>query len=493
MITIELALFIAAVLLLISVTASKISDRIGVPALLIFLAIGMLAGSDGPGGIYFDNALVAQYVGVIALALILFSGGLDTDWSSIRPVLGAGVTLALLGVLLTALIVGGAAYLLLDFTVLESLLLGAIVSSTDAAAVFSILRARGVSLKGFLKPLLELESGSNDPMAVFLTLGVIQLIQNPDISPLSLIPLFFKQMGIGAVVGFIIGRLSIRLFNRIHLGYDGLYIVLALAIALLTYGTAGALGGSGFLAAYLAGIVLGNGEFVHRRSVLRFFDGLAWLMQIMMFLTLGLLVFPSRLSEVAVRGLLIAATLILVARPLGVFISTAFFRMSFRERVLVAWVGLRGAAPIVLATFPLLAGVSQADTLFNLVFFIVLTSVLLQGPSIPLVARWLGVEAPQETRRGIPIEANPAGGFQRRLRELVIQEGSSFVDKQIVELGLPPEFLIILIDRGNDFLIASGSTEIQEGDRLIVISNNETFQQVRQKAIAAKEKPLKIA
>jgi cell volume regulation protein A len=482
MVTIELQLLILAILLLLSILAGKVSDRIGVPALLLFLAIGMLAGSDGLGGIYFDNALVAQGIGVVALAIILFSGGLDTELQSIRPVIKEGVALALLGVLITALVVGIAAYSLLDFSLQEGLLLGAIVSSTDAAAVFSILRARGVSLKGRLRPLLELESGSNDPMAVFLTVALIQLLLNPDLSPLQLIPNFFIQMGIGALIGFGSGRLSFRLINHINLGYDGLYPVLALAIALLTYGLAGFLGGSGFLAVYLAGLTLGNREFIHRRSLLRFFDGLAWLMQIAMFLALGLLVFPSRLPAIAVPGMLIAAVLMIVARPLGVFISLFWTRMSLAEKVFVAWVGLRGAAPIVLATFPLLAGITRADALFNLVFFVVLTSVLLQGPSIPLVARWLGVHAPSRPRRGYPIEPSPAGGFRRQLRELTIPNESPYVGKRIVELGLPADFLVILIDRDDDFLIASGGIEVQAGDKLLVISGTEAFNQVQKQA-----------
>jgi potassium/hydrogen antiporter len=477
--SIEIQLLILAVLLLLSILASKVSDRVGVPALLLFLAIGMLAGSDGPGGIYFDNALLAQGVGVVALVIILYSGGLDTNWESIRPVLKAGFALALLGVLVTALIVGIAAHFLLDFTLLEGLLLGAIVSSTDAAAVFSILRARGVSLRGRLQPLLELESGSNDPMAVFLTIAIIQLLLNPDLQPIQLLPDFFIQMGIGALIGVVVGRLSLYLINRIQLGFEGLYPVLALTIALLTYGLAGSLGGSGFLAVYLAGLILGNQEFIHRRSLLRFYDGLAWLMQIAMFLTLGLLVFPSRLPTVVVPGTLIAAILIFVARPLGVFASLILTRMGIHEKAFIAWVGLRGAAPIVLATFPLLAGISRSDTLFNLVFFVVLTSVLLQGPSIPLVARWLRVAGPSKSDRSDPIEPGPAGGFHRQLRELSIQPGSPFEGKRIVELNLPEEFLVVLIDRNEDFVVPSGGSEIRSGDRLLVISDEVAFQRVR--------------
>lgn len=477
--TLEIQLLILGVLLLVSILVSKISDRFGVPTLLLFLVIGMLAGSDGPGGLYFDNAVVAQAVGVICLAIILFSGGLDTDWQSIRPVLKPGVILALVGVLLTALIVGYAAYIFFDITLLEGMLVGAIVSSTDAAAVFSILRSRGVSLKGRLRPLLELESGSNDPMAIFLTVGMIQLLQNPGLSPVELFSMFLQQMGVGALVGLFMGWFAVRLINRIDLGYDGLYPVLTLAVALLTYSVAGSLRGSGFLAVYLAGLLMGNSEFIHRRSMLRFFDGLAWLMQIALFLTLGLLVFPSRLVSVAGQGLLIAAILMFVARPLSVFISLLPVQLKLSEKVFVAWVGLRGAAPIVLATFPLMAGVAQSETIFNLVFFVVLTSVLIQGPSIPVVARWLGLDAPLRPKRDDPIEPGPAEGNRGRLRELYIPAGSKFAGKKIVELGLPANLLVILIDRDGEFIIASGGTELHADDRLLVISDDEAFEQVQ--------------
>ncbi len=289
----EYALIAAAGLLLISVLVSKISDRFGIPALLLFLGLGMLAGSDGPGGIYFDNPAIAQFVGVIALVLILFSGGLDTDIRQVRAVLREGLLLSTLGVLITALITGWVAIALLDLPPLVGLLMGAIVSSTDAAAVFAMLRSKGIGLKGNLKPLLELESGSNDPMAIFLTVGLIQLIQSAQQSPLNLIALFFLQMLVGGVVGWLMGRGMVWLINHIRLGYEGLYPALSLALVLLTFGIATILGGSGFLAVYLTGIVLGNREFIHRRSLLRFHDGLAWLMQITMFLTLVCCVFTT--------------------------------------------------------------------------------------------------------------------------------------------------------------------------------------------------------
>lgn len=469
----------AALLLLSSVLASKISDRFGIPALLLFLTLGMLAGSDGPGGIYFDDAGLAQFIGTIALALILFSGGLDTEWQRVRPVLREGLLLATLGVLLTALVVGFFAHRLFGFSLFEGFLLGAIVSSTDAAAVFSVLRARGISLRGHLQPLLELESGSNDPMAIFLTTSLIQLIQQPEGSLFSLVGRFVWQMLVGALLGYGMGRVMLWLINRLRLSYEGLYPVLGLALLFLTFGAVNVIGGNGFLAVYLAGMVLGDHEFIHKRSFLRFHDGLAWLMQIAMFLTLGLLVFPLRLIPVMGIGLLMAACLMLIARPLSVFVALLPTAFNWREKLFISWVGLRGAVPIILATFPLLAGLPQADLIFNAVFFIVLTSVLLQGTSLAPVARWLRVEVPPAPKRLYPIEYTPIRGLQSELKELPVAAHSSMDGQAIVELGLPPNFLIVLIARANEFLLPSGGTILQGGDTLLVLADEATFREVQ--------------
>src|SRR5690606_34648461 len=276
--------------------ANKVSGRLGVPALLIFLLVGMLAGSEGPGGIYFDDPWIAQAVGVIALTYILFSGGLDTRWSEVRPVLPQAAVLSTIGVLLTALLMAGLAIVVFEVSLLEGFLLGAVVSSTDAAAVFSILRTKRASLKGMLRPLLELESASNDPMAVFLTIGAITLLLNPNLSPLILIPLFIQQMAVGGLIGYGMGKAMVYLINRLKLEFEGLYPVLTLALVMMTYGVTASLGGSGFLAAYIAGLVLGNSMFIHKNSLMRFHEGSAWLMQIALFRTLGLVGFRSHLS-----------------------------------------------------------------------------------------------------------------------------------------------------------------------------------------------------
>lgn len=477
-ISIELALIIAAGLLLVSVLISKVSDRSGIPALLLFLGIGMLAGSDGPGGIYFDDPALTQFIGIVALNLILFAGGLDTQWKDVRPVLKPGIALSTLGVLVTALIVGFAAQYLLGFTFLQGLLLGAIVSSTDAAAVFSILRSKSLGLKGKLRPLLELESGSNDPMAVFLTVGMIQLLTQPDAQVTDLFGALALQMIVGGLCGFIFGKLLVFLANRIQLGYEGLYPVLTLSIVFLTYGATNALHGNGFLAVYITGIAAGHQDFLHRRSVIRFHDGMAWLMQIAMFLTLGLLVFPSEIPPIITTGLLVAVSLIFLARPVSVFISLAFTKFNLREKTFISWVGLRGAVPIILATYPLLARLPQADSIFNIVFFVVLTSALLQGASIPYAAKWLGVDAPVVRKPVYPIEFTPVSGFKSELKELAIPLGSPADGKTIVELYLPQEFLIILIARKNEFILPSGGIALQAGDTLIALADKETFASV---------------
>ena len=477
----------ASVLLLICVLVSRISDRLGVPTLLLFLALGMLIGSDGPGGIYFDDPFLAQSVGIISLALILFSGGLSTRWQSVAPVLKPGLILSTAGVFLTALLMALFAHWALDFSLTEGLLLGAIVSSTDAAAVFSILRSRNLSLKGQLKSVLELESGSNDPMAVFLTIGLVQVLTQPAIQVTDLIGLFALQMSIGALIGYGMGWAMSWLINELKLGHDGLYPVLTLSLALFTYGLSTSLYGNGFLAVYLAGLVLGNRDFIHKRSLARFHDGLAWLVQIAMFLTLGLLVFPSRLPAVFGIGLLSAMWLMFVARPVSVFISLAFSRFGWRQKAFLSWVGLRGAVPIILATYPLLAGIPQSDLFFDIVFFVVLTSVLLQGVSLPFAARWLRVDAPLPPRRVYPIEYSPMAGLKSELRELLIPPGSSFAGKAIVELGLPDAFLIILVGRGGEFILPTGATELQANDTLLVLSEEPEYEQVRSQVCAAVE------
>ena len=476
--SIEGILFISGTLIIIAVLLSKASSRLGIPALLFFLGLGMLSGSEGLGGIYFDDPWIAQFLGSIALAYILFSGGLDTKWSDVKKVVRPAITLSTLGVLLTAVLLGYFVHLTLKLPLLESLLLGAIVSSTDAAAVFSILRNREVRLQGKIEPLLEFESGSNDPMAVLLTIGLTGLITNGDQSAVELIPYFLVQMSLGIAIGLLSGRFFAWLINRMNLKIEGLYTVFTIAIVLLIFGLTNSLNGNGFLAVYLAGLAMGNKNFIHKRTLRKFHDGLAWLMQILMFLALGLLVFPSEVVPVTGIGLLISVFLILVARPISVMISLIKTDFTIREKAMISWVGLRGAVPIILATFPLLAGVKNADLIFNIVFFVVITSSLIQGTSLTVMSKWLQVQSPLPAKyaRTLPqdIELTSDGA----LNIFEVKCGAGACGQKIMDLDIPEEVLVVLVERDQAYIIPRGDMTIQEGDRLHVLLYPDMYSRV---------------
>jgi len=471
-ITIENIVLIGSVLLFISILAGKTSYRFGVPTLLLFLAVGMLAGSEGIGGIYFDEPKIAQFIGIVALNFILFSGGLDTRWKTIQPVLWQGVSLSTLGVLITALCIGTFAWQITDLTLMEGLLMGAIISSTDAAAVFSILRSKNLALKSNLRPTLELESGSNDPMAYFLTIAFLSLVMNPEDSIWSIVPVFFLQILIGGVAGFAFGYLSKLVINKIKLGFEGLYPVLVISLMFITFSATDAIGGNGFLAVYLCGVYLGNQNLIHKNTVIKMFDGLAWLMQIILFLTLGLLVFPSQVVPVVGIGLAIAAVLIFVARPIAVLISLSFFKMKFRRRLYVSWVGLRGAVPIVFATYPLIAGIEKANLIFNIVFFVSLTSVLVQGTSLAAVAHWFNVSLPSSEKKLSPVDKILMDESKSHLQEIEIPVNSIAIGKRIVDLKIPAGAIIAMITRNNNFITPKGDTIVEENDILLILTED---------------------
>lgn len=470
----ENILLLGSALLFVSILASKTSFRLGIPALVIFLIIGMLAGSEGPIGIYFDDPHIAKFLGIVALTFILFSGGLDTKWTSVKPALKNGIALSTIGVVITAFIVGTFSYYLLGLTLAEGLLVGAIVSSTDAAAVFSILRSHNIGLKGNIRPLLEFESGSNDPMAYFLTINLTYLVNHPETSLLSLIPKFFSSMLIGALCGFVMGKIMIFTLNRIRLDIKGLYPVLILSLVFFTFSFTDFIGGNGFLAVYLSALVLGNTNFIHKKSLMKFYDGQAWVMQILMFLTLGLLVYPSAVVPVAGYGILISLFLIFVARPVAVLISLAFSKdMGLREKIFVSWVGLRGAVPIIFAIYPLIAGLQNATMMFNLVFFISATSVLLQGTTLPVMGRWLGVSVPARSKRKFPIDIETSdNNTKSELIELDITQQSPTTGKSVVDLNLPPGAFIVLIHRDGRYFSPSGETVLNGGDHLLIMADN---------------------
>ncbi|HET8963857.1 MAG TPA: potassium/proton antiporter [Chitinophagales bacterium] len=472
-ITIENILLIGSLLLFISIIAGKTSYKFGVPTLILFLAIGMLAGTDGIGGIHFDNPQIAQFIGIVSLNFILFSGGLDTHWKSVKPIIKEGIVLSTLGVLLTALSLGLFVKFLTDFTIYESMLLGSIVSSTDAAAVFSILRSKKLALKTNLRPTLELESGSNDPMAYVLTIAFLTLVINQDQSFASIIPMFLQQMILGGIAGLVFGKLSKFIINNIKLDFEGLYPVLAIALMFITFSATDFVGGNGFLAIYICAVYLGNQNLIRKKSILSMYDGLAWLMQIVLFLTLGLLVFPTQIIPFLGIGILISLFLILIARPVSVFICLMFFKMQLQRRFYISWVGLRGAVPIVFATYPLLAGIDKADMIFNIVFFISVSSVLIQGTTLSIVAKWLKVALPEKEKQQLEIDALILDFPKSLLKEFKILPDYYAVNKRIVDLNFPNSAFIAMIKRNGAYIRPGGSTEIETQDILIVLADKQ--------------------
>jgi len=478
MFLVDQIILFAGVLLLIGIVSSKVSARMGLPVLVLFLVIGMLAGEDGPGGVVFDSFAIAHAIGTLALGIILFDGGLHTRISALRAAWKPSMLLATVGVLVTATVTGVAASWILGVSLLTGLLLGSIVASTDAAAVFSVLRTQGLHLRSRLSATLEVESGSNDPMAIFLTIGALQLLQGEAESAWSLLRLFALQMGVGALVGLGVGWLSVRLMNRINLTAMGLYPVLAGACGLLAFGLAAQLQGSGFLAIYLAGIVLGNSRFAFQRGTFLFVDGLAWVGQIVMFVVLGLLSTPSDLLTVAGPALLVAAVLIFVARPLAVVPVLLPFRYTAKEHLLVSWVGLKGAVPIILATFPMMAGLPDGPLLFNVVFFVVLVSATLQGWSLPPLASKLGLQEPEPPAAQVALEILSLHEVNAEIVDYPIGERSALAGTYLRDLGLPDGALVALISRGKSLVAPRGSTQLGAGDHLFVIAPHDCRAQV---------------
>jgi cell volume regulation protein A len=479
MLHLETLFLTLSTLVIISILIAKISNNIGVPVLLLFLGVGMFAGSEGPGGIYFDDASLAQTIGIIALILILFSGGLDTKWNIVKPVLWPSLSLATIGVLLTTITIALFVNWVFKLPILISLLLGAIISSTDAAAVFSIIGTRNLKLKGNITPLLELESGSNDPMAVFLTISLLELITDTHDSYATLAFNFVKEMGIGLILGIGLGKGTAYIINKLKFPVEGFYTVFALAAAIFIYALTTILHGSGFLAVYLAGMMLSYHNIVHKKNIFRFFDGLAWLSQVVMFLTLGLLVFPSQILPAFRAELIISLFLIFIARPIGVFISLIGSEFKFKEKLFISWVGLRGAVPIILATFPMIEGIKEAQWIFNVVFFIVLTSALLQGWTIPFIAKFLKLDSPKEILVKSPSEFSHLDEIDREIVFLTVSSIPSLHKKALVEIKELKGSLIVTVKRNNLFFVPSGGTILEEGDEIQVLADKEQIPQLK--------------
>lgn len=463
--------------MLVGMLAGKVGTRLGVPALLLFLITGMIFGSSGLGLEYSDTGRT-QFFGTVALAVILFCGGFETQMKDIRPVLGPGIVLSTVGVLLTTLFFGAFLFWMGTFEVFTihltfpiALLLAATMSSTDSASVFGLLRSQRMHLKEGLKPILELESGSNDPMAYMLTIALIQYVTGDSGgSAMDIAVTFLLQFSVGIGMGYLMGRVSAWFLNRVNIPNEALYPILMLCAVFLTFSLTAILQGNGYLAVYIMGVVMGNVKLIHKKSTMTFLDGMTWLLQITLFIMLGLYVDAASLFVVAPFALLAGLFMIFVGRPLATHLCLVFFpKISFRGKAFLSWVGLRGAVPIIFATMPLKAGVEDAETLFSIVFFITLLSLLIQGSSLPLVARWLdldeelkeevslfGVEIPQHT------------GAQMEEREVVaamLTDGN-----RLMEIDLRDEELVILVRRGDNYIVPKGKLELAVGDVLLIVS-----------------------
>jgi potassium/hydrogen antiporter len=481
-------ILIAGALLAAGILAALLADRVRVPGLLLFLGLGMLVGSEGVGGVEFSDASAAQTAGTIGLVLILFEGGLTAGWPEIRPVLRTVIGLATLGTFLTAIATGLAAMWIFDLSVLQGLILGAAVAATDSAAIFAVLR--GSRLERRLARTLEGESGMNDPVALLLVIGFGEWLADPSYGAPDMALAFVVKMTLGAILGVAAGWIARRAIAYVDLPTQGLYPVATLATAALTYGIAEVAGGSGFLAVYVAALVLGTGSLAARSTVVSFHQGLSWLVQIGLFFLLGLLVFPSQLWGIAWQGLLLSVVLIFVARPLATYLVTQFSGLNIRERTILGWAGLRGAIPIWLATFPVLAGVAEANLIFNVVFFVVVTSTLIQGATIEPFARLLGVTS---TERALPPPVADVGMVRELGAELIswrVREGDAAAGLLIRELGLPREALVHLIVRDGRAIAPRGSTRIEPGDELHLLVQEPLRQEVERLTERWREGPL---
>lgn len=466
------SIWIAGGLLLLSVFASKFSNKLGIPSLLIFLTLGILSGLPVVGLNLWDQQL-AQSLAIVALIVILFDVGLAMEWRSLLPIFYSGLSLATLGVFASMVLVAVMVSTLTPFSFAEGLLLGAVVSPTDAAAVFATLRGSGTRLPTRVQSVLELESGSNDPMSAFLTIVLTAYIVHP-VPVIGFIPEFFWEMIVGGAVGYGFGYLTVWIINRLRLDFEGLYSPLLIGMVLLTYATAALVGASGFLAVFVQGIYAGNGRFYRRRTLVRFHNGLAWIMQIVMFITLGLIVQPKEILSVAGTGAAIALFLIFVARPLSTMIALGFSKFTFRERLLISWAGLRGAVPIILATFPLIAGVGRSSAIFHIVFFIVIFSVLLQGTTLGRVAKWLRVERPGTTKDMEEDEKIEHLLSQRgELQEFQVPHSAPVIGRTVMQLGLPDDVVVMLIGRDEGMIIPTGRTVIEPNDVLFILAEPE--------------------
>ena len=483
--TAENILLIGSILLFVSIVVGKTGYRFGVPALLLFLLVGMLFGSDGLG-LQFHNAKIAQFIGMVALSVILFSGGMDTKFKEIRPILSPGIVLSTVGVFLTALFTGlfiwylsGMSWTNIHFPLITSLLLASTMSSTDSASVFAILRSQKMNLKHNLRPMLELESGSNDPMAYMLTIVLIQFIQSDGMGTGNIIGSFIIQFLVGAAAGYILGKLAILILNKINIDNQSLYPILLLSFVFFTFAITDLLRGNGYLAVYIAGMMVGNHKITFRKEIATFMDGLTWLFQIIMFLMLGLLVNPHEMIEVAVVALLIGVFMIVIGRPLSVFLCLLPFRkITLKSRLFVSWVGLRGAVPIIFATYPVVANVEGSNMIFNIVFFITIVSLIVQGTSVSFVARLLHLSTPLE-KTGNDFGVELPEEIDTDLSDMTITMEMLNEADTLKDMNLPKGTLVMIVKRGDEFLTPNGTLKLHVGDKLLLISEKNKQETVK--------------
>ena len=476
--TAENILLVGSVLIFSSILISKTGYRFGIPTLLLFLLVGMLFGSDGLG-LQFNSASDAQFIGMMALSIILFTGGMDTRFQDIRPVLRQGILLSTAGVLITTVLTGLFIYYITAWytgsptlPMLTSLLLAATMSSTDSASVFSLLRSQKMNLKENLRPMLELESGSNDPMAYMLTVVLIQLIQSSGMGASQIAFSFVIQFVVGAAAGYLLGKLAILMLNRLNIDNQSLYPILLLSFVFFTFSITDLMKGNGYLAVYIAGMMVGNNKIMHRKEIYTFMDGLTWLFQIIMFLCLGLLVNPHEMLEVAVVALLIGVFMIVIGRPLSVFLCLLPFgkRINMKSRLFVSWVGLRGAVPIIFATYPVVAGVPGADVIFNIVFFITILSLVIQGTTVSKAARIMGLSTPME-KTGNDFGVELPEDIDSDLRDVTVtREMLDAKGDTLKDMNLPQGTLVMIVKRNNEYLIPNGTLKLHVGDKLLLIS-----------------------
>ena len=486
--TSENVIFMGSILIFCSTLITKAGGRFGMPTLLLFLVAGMLFGCDGLG-IHFDNVRQAQFVGMVALCVILFTGGLETKISDIRPVLGPGLTLSTLGVLLTTVLTGFFIYAMsvwdtipIELPLVTCFLLAATMSSTDSATVFNILRGKSINLKGNLQPMLELESGSNDPMAYILTIVLIDLaltvgsggtdVMEPSVIIVDSLKILVQQFAAGAMIGACAGYATVWVMKKVNLNNIPLYSIMLMSIVFFTFSVTNMLDGNGYLAVYIAGIIVGNNKIKDRRQVVAFFDGMTWIVQIGMFLLLGLLVDPSEMWKTAFAALLIGIFMMIVARPVSVMLSLLpFGNIPVRAKFLVSWVGLRGAVPIIFAIYPVVEHVPGSDAIFNIVFFITLLSLVLQGGTIVKAANALGLLLPATDKKHFDVELPEEAGEQKEVevtKELLEEKGNT-----IASLSLPHGVLVVFVKRGDKYLVPNGAMELFEGDFLLTIASSE--------------------